>query len=613
MNHESDGWWRDNRGIIFLFFVLLIFGVLDIKLFSMQVLNRPDFLKKAATNRIRAEVIEPTRGKIFDRNGKLLVENRPSYSLYARPWTIIKEPQTIDSLAAVLDLETSVVKKRLGARGWHTFYPTPLQRDLSFDKLAYLEATQLNYPGISFRFEMKRSYLFPETVHLLGYVGERSTKESEGARGRFGFVGKKGIELIYEDWLGGEAGVKYQQVDVSGRIIGELSNPKAVKATPGWDIHLNIDAELQRYAYELMDGRDGSVVAIDPRNGEVLVLLSLPVYDPSVFAGVLPQDVWDALQFDPGHPLLNRAVQGTYPPGSTFKMAILAAALEEGVADSHTRITCGGGMQLGRRWFKCWKSGGHGSVGQYKAIQQSCDVFFYNMGLGLGADRMAKYCKMFGFGMRTGIDMDSEVTGISPSSRYLDKKYGKGKWTRGQLLNISIGQGDVLVTPVQLAVFTAAISTGELVQPQLVNRIINPVSGEVNRFTNPVRDIDISSETMNILREGMRMVVNEPHGTAYWLCNPDLTMAGKTGTAQNPHGEDHGLFVGYAPFERPLIAVAVIVEHGEHGSTAAAPVVCRLMERYINDIFPGPKPAKVIPVAVTASSDSVGIDSSNVE
>jgi penicillin-binding protein 2 len=613
MNFESEGWWKDSRGIIFTLVFLLIIGILEIRLFSMQVLNRPDFLKKAATNRIRAEIIEPTRGKIFDRNGKLLVENRPSYSLFASPWTIIKEPQTIDSLASVLNLKTSFIRNRLGARGWHTFYPTPLQRDIPFDKLAYLEATQLNYPGISFRFEMKRSYPYPETVHLLGYVGERSEKEVENESGRFGFIGKKGIERVYEDWLGGEAGVKYQQVDVSGRIISESLEPSSVNATPGWDIYLNIDAELQRYAYELMDGRPGSVVAIDPRNGEVLVLLSLPDYDPSVFAGVLPQDVWDELQNDPGHPLLNRAVQGTYPPGSTFKMAVLAAALEEGVADSYTKINCSGGLQLGRRRFKCWNKGGHGAVGIYKAIQQSCDVFFYNMGLSLGADRMAKYCKMFGFGMRTGIDMDSEVPGISPSSNYLDKKYGKGQWTRGQLANISIGQGDVLTTPVQLAVYTAAVSTGKLVQPQLVNRMINPVNLEENKFTNPLRDINISSKTMDILREGMRMVVNEPHGTAHWLYNPDLTICGKTGTSQNPHGEDHGLFVGYAPFEEPLIAVAVIVEHGKHGSTAAAPVACRLMKRYIEDLFPGPKPSRFVPKAIVVVVDSTEIDTSIVE
>ncbi|MCF7809881.1 penicillin-binding protein 2 [bacterium] len=612
MNLESQGWWKDNRGIIFTLIFFLIFGILEIRLFSMQVLNRPDFLKKAATNRIRAEIIEPTRGKIFDRNSKLLVENRPSYTLCASPWTIIEQPQTIDSLALVLNMETDAIRKRLGARGWHTFYPTPFQRDLPFDKLAYLEATQLNYPGISFRFEMKRSYPYPETVHLLGYVGERSEKEVRKEKGRFGFVGRKGIELVYEDWLGGEAGVKYQQVDVSGRIIGESLESSSINATPGWDIYLNIDAELQRYAYELMNNRVGSVVAIDPRNGEVLVLLSLPDYDPSVFAGVLPQDVWDALQNDPGHPLLNRAVQGTYPPGSTFKMAVLAAALEEGIADEYTKITCGGGMQLGRRWFGCWNKGGHGAVGIYKAIQQSCDVFFYNMGLSLGADRMAEYCRMFGFGVRTGIDMDSESPGISPSTSYLDKKYGKGQWTRGQLANIAIGQGDVLVTPVQLAVYTAAVSTGKIVQPKLVNRMVNPVSNEVSRFTNPVRDINISSKNLNILREGMRMVVNQPHGTAYWLYNPDLTICGKTGTAQNPQGEDHGLFVGYAPFEKPLIAVAVVVEHGEHGSTAAAPVACRLMKRYVEDLFPGPKPAKIVHRVVEAI-DSTETDTSIVE
>ncbi len=575
----------------------------------MQVINRPDFLKMAATNRIRVEVIEPIRGRIFDRYGRLLVENRPSYTLYAHPWTIRKIPSTIDSLALVLELETDVVKNRIGIRGWNTFYPTALQRDLPFAKLAELEATRLEYPGIMFRNEAKRAYPYPETVHLLGYVSERAPDEIKKERGRFGLVGKKGVELVYENWLGGEAGVRYQQVDASGRITDFLADPQPVEAKPGWDLYLNIDASLQRYAYELMDGRDGAVVALDPRNGEVLVLLSLPDYDPSVFAGVLPADVWEELTTDPGHPLLNRAVQGLYPPGSTFKMAVLAAGIEDGFVDEKYQVTCPGGMQLGRRWFKCWKGGGHGTVRRLEANQQSCDVFFYNLGLTLDVEKMEKYCRIFGLGGKTGIDMDSELPGIIPSIHYLDNKYGKGKWTRGQLANIAIGQGDVLVTPVQLAVYTAAIGTGKIVKPRLANRLIDQVEGSQRKISSEVSSLKLSTETLQVLREGMRMAVNEPGGTAYWLRSAEVVMAGKTGTSQNPHGEDHGLFVGFAPFDRPLIAVAVVVEHGEHGSTSAGPVACRLMERYIYDLYPGPRPKRVVvPVITSEQVDSSAVD-----
>ncbi len=606
---ETSPWWREYRGWVFILVIAAVFGAIELRLFSMQVINRPDFLKMAATNRIRAEIVEPVRGRIFDRHGELLVENRPSFTLYAIPWTIKKNPSTVDSLACVLDLNKEVIRRRIGVRGWNTFYPTALQRDLPFEKLARLEATRLSYPGIMFRFEAKRAYPHPETVHFLGYVSERAPNEANMGRGRFGLVGKKGIELVYEDQLGGEAGVRYQQVDASGRITDFLTDPPPLDAEPGLDIYLNIDAGLQEYAYELMKGRDGAVVALDPLNGELLVLLSLPDYDPSLFAGVLPADEWKSLTSDPGHPLLNRAVQGLYPPGSTFKMAILAAAVEEGIADDNYHIECRGGMQLGRRWFKCWNAGGHGTVGRLEAIQQSCDVFFYSLGLALGVEKISQYCRELGFGKRTGIDIDSELPGIIPSVKYLDRKYGTGKWTRGQLANIAIGQGDVLVTPVQLAVYVAAIATGRIVKPRLANRLVDTAGGSVQEVASEVSSLKLSPETLDILREGMRMAVNEPGGTAYWLRNPGLIMAGKTGTSQNPHGEDHGLFVGFAPFDRPLIAVAVVIEHGEHGSTSAAPVACRLMRRYIEDLYPGPQPGKQIrPVAVSEQADSSASD-----
>ncbi|NQT35716.1 penicillin-binding protein 2 [bacterium] len=578
---ERSSWWRDNRGWVYIIGAILLFGIIEIRLFSIQVIDRPDFLKVAATNRVRAEVIEPARGRIFDRTGQLLVENRPLYTLCALPWTVKRNPGTIISLASVLETDADQIRRRIGVRGWNTFYPTPLQRDLPFEKLAYLETVKRDYPGFEFRYEAKRSYPHPETVHILGYVGERSQDEARKGRGRFGLIGRKGIELVYEKWLGGEPGVRYQQVDVSGRITGVLTDPPPIDAEPGWDIHLNIDAELQRYACELMEGRTGAVVALDPRNGKLLVLLSLPDYDPSLFAGVMPEDVWNELTTDPGHPLINRAVQGLYPPGSTFKMAILAAAIEEGIADENYSVTCRGGMQLGRRWFKCWNKAGHGTVGRLKSIQQSCDVFYYRLGLALEEDRIEKYCRLFGLGRETGIDLDSESPAIIPSTQYLDRKYGKGKWTRGQLANIGIGQGDVLVTPVQLAVFTAAISTGFLVKPRLAEKLVNPVSGKIYSIDADIKPVKISEKTLKILREGMRMVLNEPGGTAYWLRRDDIIMAGKTGTSQNPHGEDHGLFVGYAPFDDPCIAVAVVVEHGEHGSTSAAPVAVRLMDRYL--------------------------------
>ncbi|MDP8228676.1 MAG: penicillin-binding protein 2 [Candidatus Electryoneaceae bacterium] len=579
---SSSLWWREYRGYFFIAFAILVFGLITVRLFWIQILNQPDFLKAAAVNRIRVEVIEPIRGKIFDRNGKLIVENRPSYTLYTYPWTVRRNRHTIDTLASVLELDRSVVRDRVALRGWYTFNPTVVHRDLSFVKMARLEVVKLDIPGIAFRLEAKRDYSYPEAVHILGYVGERSTS----SKGRVGLIGKRGIEKVYEEWLGGKPGIRYLQVDATGNVTGEVSGPIPVPAQNGWDLHLNLDADLQRYAYELMDGRTGAVAAIDARDGRVLTLISVPDYDPSVFAGVLPQDVWNALQSDPDHPLLNRAVQGLYPPGSTFKMAILASGFGEEIVNEQFSTVCGGGLQIGRRFFKCWKHSGHGRVHWREAIQQSCDVFFYTLGLQLGIEQMEKYARRLSFGSKTGIDIDGEMPGLVPNPKYMDRKYGKRQWTRGQLANIAIGQGDVLVTPIQLAVYTAAIATGNIAKPRIADRLVNPVTGEIHSIPTETEPLQISDQIRLNIREGMRMVVNEPGGTAYWLRRRNIVMAGKTGTSENPHGEDHGLFVGFAPFDDPIIAVSVVVEHGEHGSTSAAPVAFKVMEHYIYSIHP---------------------------
>ena len=601
-------WWNHRRGLVFSILTAILFGVIEIRLFSIQVINRPSFLKQANANRIRAETIEPIRGGIYDRYGKLLVENRPSYTLYAHPWIVKRNMETIDGLEHILQLRRDEIQRRIARYGWFTFQPATVMRDVEFAQLAELEATRLDLPGIAFGYVSKRSYPLPEAVHLLGYVGERGEEAGVSGLSRFGLVGKHGLELIYEPWLGGKPGVRYLQVDAQGRQIAVLDDPAGIPPEKGWDLHLNIDGDLQRYAFDLMADRNGAVVAIDPRDGSVLTLLSLPDYDPSLFAGVMPQDTWESLINDPGFPLLNRTVQGLYPPGSTYKMAILTAAVEEGVIDRNFQVTCAGGLQLGRRFFACWNAGGHGSVKWGKAIQQSCDVFFYTLGMNLGVDKMAKYARRFGFGAKTGIDFNVENSGITPNSAYLDRKYGVKGWTKGQALNISIGQGDVLVTPVQLAVYTSAVATGKIVKPRIAEYLVNSSSRDTVFIKPELKPLNIKLRTLNMLREGMRLAVNEPRGTAYWLRRPDIVIAGKTGTAQNPHGEDHALFVAYAPFDDPMIAVAVVIEHGEHGSTAAAPVACSIIDRYMQSIYPGPRMRRIIPVQVAAEGDSLAGD-----
>ncbi len=550
----------------------------------MQIINRPDFLEKAEANRIRIEIIEPTRGGIYDRNHNLLVENRPSYTLYAYPWSVKNHKNTITALSKVLSINEEEIRRRIGRRGWFTFQATPVLRDISFQNLAYLETIKADLPGIAFEFTPKRAYPLPEAVHLLGYVGERTEKNGSDQSGRMGLVGKHGLEKVYEKWLGGKPGIRYIEVDVSGKVLGTSKQHHTIPPQDGWDLELNIDGNLQRYAYELMEDRKGGVVAMDPRNGEVLVLLSLPDYDPSLFAGVMPEDKWEELINDPAHPLLNRAVLGLYPPGSTYKMAVLAAAFAEGVANENTSFVCTGGMNIGRRFYGCWNKAGHGTVRWKKAIQQSCDVYFYNIGMELGVEKMAEYVKRFGFNEKTGIDFDVESRGLVPDIKYMDKKYGENGWTRGHTANSSIGQGDVLATPVQLAVFTGAIATGYLTRPRLANRLVSPSGDQVLTIQPEKRELLLSNEIRQKLKIAMKAVVNEERGTAHYLRNPEIIISGKTGTSQNPHGEDHGLFVAFAPYEDPLIVCAVVVEHGEHGSTSAAPVAVKLINSYLGNL-----------------------------
>jgi penicillin-binding protein 2 len=391
-------------------------------------------------------------------------------------------------------------------------------------------------------------------------------------------VGKSGIELQYDNLLRGEKGVKFIQVDALGRELGEVYKETAVPPVPGPDLYLTLDLHLMNYADSLLGDRPGSVVALDPWTGEVFVLLSKPRYNPELFSGVMSPETWKQLQDDPDKPLLHRAIQSGYPPGSTIKMAILAAALESGTINERYMANCPGVFQLGRRPYRCWKPEGHGSVGVLKSLEESCDVFYYKVGLETGLDVLESMLKAFHFGSPTGIDLDSEIKGLVPGKDYYDRRYGPRGWTRGLIPNISIGQGELLVSPVQMARYAAILATRGRCPQLHIYGGLSPVGWqpfEEREF--PYETLGLHPETWDIIQEGMRRVLHGEHGTACWL-NPQTPMGGKTGTAQNPHGEDHAWFVAFAPYGNPQIAVSVLVEHGEHGSTAAAPIAVKLIQ-----------------------------------
>lgn len=577
--------------------MVVLFAALLLRVGYIQLHLGERYMRQSEENRLRVKDIDPLRGLIFDRKGRIMVENRPGYTIVGTPSAVLKNPQTLSKLRDAFCEPEDNGWETLAAKRLNKQAEIRLKRDIEFAQLAAVEASMLFLPGIEVKVESKRHYSQRTAAHILGYLGEISSGELSSYKGFLAgdIVGKYGVEKIYNSLLFGQRGFHVIEVDAAGNKIRDVRGIKDIPAVNGSDIYLTIDLDLQRLAEELLEDKSGAVVALDPSNGDILAMVSAPDYDPEVFSGMVRPEDWNMLVNHPGKPLLNRAVQGTYPPGSTVKMAILAAALQEGVITTEQTFHCPGYYQLGERNFKCWREAGHGHIKALPAIEQSCDVYFYNLGLMLGIDKMAEYLRNFGFGAPTGIDIEGEASGLVPDSAYKNRRWGEGKWTRGHLLNTAIGQGDVLVTPLQLAVFCAALANGGyLPEPHLLKGTVYRNPDYWKSWKPSMRKVEgVSPEAFDILRRGMNLVVQGEHGTAHWLMNPNLEIAGKTGTAQNPHGEDHAWFIGFAPFEDPVIAVCALVEHGEHGSTSAAPIVMKIIHRYLQLEKPK-KPPSVI-------------------
>ena len=583
----------EGRDRIVLFAVAVFFFLLSARLFSLQVIRREHYLALSEENRIRIVPIEPPRGLIYDRNGVLLVDNYPSYTISVIPHELANIDATLERLSSVIDVDGSQIIERKRTEGLN-FGPIKIKRDVTFEMVSYIEENRLNLPGVICQVEPKRHYIFGRTAsHVLGYTGEISEKELRRFRDR-GYlcgwaIGKDGVERSYEEDLKGQNGINYLEVDARGQEVGLLPGKNPIPPVPGKNLYLTIDIRLQGFAERFFqDDMSGCVVALDPRTGEVLALVSKPEFDPNLFSSILTPEDWIAVNTNPQHPLLNRAIGALYPPGSTLKIVTAAAGLETGAIHKHSRLQpCTGEMKIGNRVFRCWIEEGHGALHVRGAITQSCDVFFYQLGLKVGLDTWSEYAKALGFGQLTGIDLEGEESGLVPSSEYYNGRYGKGKWSPNLIVNLSIGQGEVLVTPLQLAVFAGLIGMeGTWYQPHIVKGVELQVADHVLK-KNPVakRVTGISKGTYTVLRNAMEDVVNSAWGTARGAAIEGVTVAGKTGTAQNPHGEDHAWFMCYAPATDPVIAVAVIVEHGGKGSLVAAPIGQRIIRAYLFDEY----------------------------
>jgi penicillin-binding protein 2 len=452
-------------------------------------------------------------------------------------------------LAALIGLDTSVVQKRLRKNLVNRYQPAPIMRDVPFEIVAVIEEQAGRFPGVSIQMEEVRRY----TPNLgsecfTGHVGEVSEEERrrEGVVGyRLGsIIGKKGLEKQHDALLRGREGTAYIEVTASGQSRGPYEGKAPTPAVAGADLVLTIDNDLQRECVAALgEYCCGAIVAMDPRSGEILAMTSHPGFDANIFSTVIPESLWQSIMQDTTHPLLNRPISGLYPPASTTKLLTIGAALEEGLIGANTTLKpCYGGYQFGNRYFRCWEPAGHGSLNAIGAIEQSCDVYLYQVGLKLGIDLLSQYFDKCGFGHVTGVALPGEEDGLNPNSEYYDKRYGKKKWSRGLVLNNAIGQGEIeiLVTPLQLAqFFCGLVNDGIVYRPRLIRSLRFPGGHQVIPSRQIVRKLPFSSETLELLLEALRLVVEGEHGTARGLKNNLYSLGGKTGTAENPHGDNH--------------------------------------------------------------------------
>ena len=420
---------------------------------------------------------------------------------------------------------------------------------------------------------------------MLGYIGEISVAELENLAGegykKGDIIGKRGIEAEYDQLLRGKEGVEYVEVDARGRRVRKLTSPKPIPPVPGDNLILSLDTDIQALAERLLRGKRASAVMLNVKDGSVLALVSMPDYDLNDFSGVLTTKIWKKYFENPNHPMYNRAVQSSYPPGSTFKPVIALAGLDSKIITEHFSATCRGFLRYGRRNYYCWYKKGHGTLDLIHGIENSCNVYFYNLGIKVGVDVWADYARRLHFGEKTGIDLPHENSGLVPDRKYLDKKFGKDKWSKGLMLNMAIGQGDLLVTPLQMAQMAMIIANDGLgFRPHLLLGVEHVQTGKKEWVQPDSFRVAIHKKYFEIVKEGMRLVVNGPTGTGHRARLPEIVVAGKTGTTQNPHGKDHAWFIGFAPFENPEVAVAVMVENGGYGGSVAAPVAHDMLQLY---------------------------------
>jgi penicillin-binding protein 2 len=601
-SEEREGKELHKQRYIWASIVILgVFLILLVRLWQLQILERETFDRLSDKNRIRLRRIPFTRGIISDRSGEILVDNRPSFNLMVVPAEIAYPRVTLSKLCQGVQLleREDVIERIIRAKRKAPFQSFPLKKGLEWDEMAWVETHRLELPGIWVEVEPCRFYPFAASAaHLIGYVGEITEDMLKSWRGRDYHigdrVGKSGIEQMVEHFLRGRDGGLQVEVDAQGRQLMVLHE---VTYEPGANVVSTLDMTLQQVAEEALGDRAGAVVAGDPQTGDILACVSHPSFDPNLFSNGISAVAWGGLLEDPLHPLQNRPLVAQYPPGSTYKIITALAGLEEGVITPETRLFCPGHYKLGDTTFSCWKEAGHGWLALRDALVQSCDVFFYQVGERVGVDRLAHHAGTFGFGETTGLDSPREKTGLVPTSSWKKKRFGE-PWHAGETLSVAIGQSFNLVTPIQQFVMISAVANGgKIVVPKVIQSVHASDDRALETFESQYRGkVPVRHDTLEIIRQALDGVVQDPRGTGQRARVEGVHVAGKTGTAQVVgirdkvnHGpvpyefRDHAWFICFAPVQDPKIAVVVLVEHGGHGGSAAAPVAQRILHAFFHE------------------------------
>ncbi|MFZ9596335.1 MAG: penicillin-binding protein 2 [Bdellovibrionia bacterium] len=626
----------------FLYTALFLgLGILISRLIFLQILRGDLMRNYSEENRIKRVKIAAPRGMIFDRNHKLLIDNRPDFDLEIIPQYLREskqEKKVLSMLSRILKMPESEIQENLDkAKSQPAFLPVKIKTDLTRDEVAQIEVRKIDMPGIEVKEEIKRTNIYGEiAAHLLGYIGEVNSTELPllnklGQRYRLGdSIGRFGLEQRMEDSLRGLDGENIREVDALGRVKLDRTKSRVLQtvqskaAVPGKNLILSIDQDLQEIATKSFGDKIGSVVALDPRNGEILAMLSRPSFDPTTFSRGIPTKLWSKLLNNENHPLRDKTIQDHYSPGSVFKVVTAIAGLEEGVIDENTKFHCPGVIKIGNRLYHCHSK--HGEINVVRAITQSCDVFFYRVAQKLkSVDDIAKWAKILGLGKKTGINLAGEVPGLIPTEAWKKKRFNQ-EWNAGETATVAIGQSFVLTTTLQLANLYAALGNGgTLYRPFIVKKIESSEGAVLKEFQPEIlSQVRLSPKTVELVKQGLWGVVNSPIGTAFSQRLPGMDFVGKTGTVQvirlaadkiytrcesmKFYDRHNAVFVGFAPVKNPTIAVAIVGEHACHGATGAAPIARAVIKKYLEKTFPDVYGEKALATRLKAAGQEMPKD-----